>query len=302
MGFAHGVQHVAHAVLRGYLQLAADVVLHQVGEELPLGVFEQVVKPDPRADEHLLHPGDGPELPQQGQVVAVVGVQVGAGGGGQAVPLLAQAVLQLLLAGGPPEVGGGAAHVVDVPLEPWVLGEGGDLPDEALVAAGGDHPPLVEGQGAELAGPEAPPVVDDGEAHLLNGGHAPHAVVHRVGLPHVGQLCHLVQLLGVQGHGGGIADEVPVPVGLDHRPAPDGVVLVVFHQVGLGIGPLAPAHFLKGGHRHRREPAGRRVPGQEAGALDAGEFLHWGAGGQGGGNLPGGPLPHAVGEQVGLGV
>ena len=122
----------------------------------------------------------------------MVGVQVGAGGGGQAVPVLAQAVFQLLFAGGAPEVGGGSPHVVDVPLEPWVLGEGSDLPEEALMAAGGDHPPLVKGQGAELTGPEAPPVVDDGEPHLLDGGHAPHAVVHRVGLPHVGQFRHLV--------------------------------------------------------------------------------------------------------------
>ena len=35
------VQRVAHAVLRGHLQLAADVVLDQVGEEFTVLVLEQ---------------------------------------------------------------------------------------------------------------------------------------------------------------------------------------------------------------------------------------------------------------------
>ena len=75
----------------------------------------------------------------------MVGIQIGTGFGGQTVPLLAQTVLQLLLAGGPPEVGGGTAHIVDIALEAGMLGQLGDLPDDALMAAGGDHPPLVEG-------------------------------------------------------------------------------------------------------------------------------------------------------------
>ena len=55
-------------------------------------------------------------------------------------------MFQLLLAGGAAEGGRRPAHVVDIALEAGVLGEGGHLPDDALVAAGGDGPPLVEGQ------------------------------------------------------------------------------------------------------------------------------------------------------------
>ena len=37
-------------------------------------VCQQIVKPDTAADEDLFHPGQLPELPQQGHIVAVVGV------------------------------------------------------------------------------------------------------------------------------------------------------------------------------------------------------------------------------------
>ena len=204
MGLAHVVQGVGHTVLRGHFQLAGDVVLDQIGEKLPAGVLHQIVKADARADKDLFHLGQLPQLPQEHHVVGVVGVQVGAGLRGQTGPVFTQTVLELLLTGGVPEGGGGAAHVVDVPLEARVLGEELGLPEDALVAAGGDDPPLVEGQGAEVAGPEAAPVVGDGEANLLNGGHAPHAVVHGVGLPHIGELGHPVHLLGGEGHGRGI--------------------------------------------------------------------------------------------------
>ena len=232
----------------------------------------------------------------------MVGVQVGTGRGGQAVPVFAQPVLALLLAGRAAEVGRGAAHVVDVPLEAGVFRQGGDFTDDALVAAGGDHPALVKGQRAEFTGPEAAPVVGDGEADLFDGGHAAHTVVDRVRLPHVGQLGHVVQLRRGQGHGGGIGDEIAVPVGLDDGPAPDGVVLIVLHQIGLGVGFFALADGLIGGDGERGVVAGRGVLGQEAGALHVGDLAHRRSGGQGLGDVGHGPLAHAVDEQVGLGV
>ena len=148
-----------------------------------------------------------PQLAQEHHIVSVVGVQVGAGLRRQTGPVPAHTVLELFLAGGTAEGGGGAAHVVDIALEARVVGQGGHLPDDALVAAAGDGAPLVEGQGAEIARPEAAPVVGDGEAPLLNGGNAPHLVIHGVGLPDIGQLGHPVHLRRGQGGGGGIDDE-----------------------------------------------------------------------------------------------
>ncbi len=214
MRLAHVVQHLRGAVFRSHLQLSGDVVSDQLGQKLTVLLTQQVVEPDAAADKHLLYPRHRPDLPQQGQIVGVTGVQIFAGGGGQTGAVFAQAVFLLLLAGGMPEVGRRPAYVVDVALEFGVPGKPLHLPDHALVTAGGNHPSLMEGQRAEAAPAEAAPVVGDGEPDLLNGGHAAPAVIHGVDLPGIGQLRYRVQLLPAQRHGGGIHHQRPVPVAL----------------------------------------------------------------------------------------
>ena len=277
-------------------------MLDQVGEKFAAGVLHQEVETDARTDEHLFDPGDGPQLPQQHHIVGVIGVQVGTGLGGQTGPVFAHPVLELLLAGGAAEGGGRAAHVVDIALEARVMGQGGHLPDDALVAAAGDGPPLVEGQGAEVARPEAAPVMGDREAHLLDGRDAPHLVVHRVGLPDIGQLGHPVHLRRGQGGGGGIDDEEPVPVLLEDGPAHHCVMLQILRHVGPGIGGLVGGHLLKGGDFHLGIGAHAGMAGGHTGAPHVGDLLHRGAGGEAGQDLHRGPLPHAIGQDVRLGV
>ena len=170
------------------------------------------------------------------------------------------------------------------------------------MAAGGDDPPLVEGQGAEVAGPEAAPVVGDGEAHLLNGGHAPHVVVHGVGLPHIGELGHPVHLRCGEGHGRGIDQQQVPAVALEDGLAHEGVVLVILDHVGPGVVLLAGGHLLERGNLHLGVGAHTRVPNGHAGAPHVGDLLHRSAGGQSGDDLHRGLLPHAVGEDVRLGV
>ena len=144
--------------------------------------------------------------------------------------------------------------------------------------------------------------MDDREPDLLDGGHAPHAVIDRMGFPHVGQFRHMVQLCRGQGHGGGIVDEVLTAVGLDDRLAPDGVVLIVLHQVGGGVGLLVPGHLLIGGHPDGGIPAGIRGVGGIAGALHLGDLPNRRPLGQQGSDLRHGPLAHAVDQDVGLGI
>ena len=190
---------------------------------------------------------------------------------------------------------------MDVALELGVPSEALHLPDHALVAAGGDHPPLMEGQGAEIAPAEAPPVVGDGEAHLLDGGHAALRVVHGVDLPGVGQLGHRVQLLPGEGHGGGIDHQGTVPVALEDGLAPDGVVLLVFDLGGQGVVPLVRDHRFKG--RDGDALAGADgLPCGVGGAPDVRQVFHRFSLGETMGDLPGGPLAHAVDQQVRLGV
>ena len=199
------------------------------------------------------------------------------------------------------EIGRGSPHVVDIALEQGMPGHGLRLGHHAFVAAGGDVPSLVEGQGAEIAAPEAAPVVDDAEAHLLDGGDAPHLIVHGVGLPGEGQGGQGVQLRRLQERGRGVHREIPVGVLLQQRPSPDGVVLRVLHAAGLGVGPLVLPHLLEGGQLHIFIGAGT-LPLQAGGAPDIREGLRPLPGLQPPGDLQAGPLPHAVGQQVRPGI
>ena len=121
MGLAHVVQYRADTVLRRHLQLAGDVVLHQLLEEVLVLVLQHIVVADAGADEHLLDLGDLPHFLQQLRVLGVIGVQIGAGLRRKAAAVLAHTALLLLLAAGVAEVGAGAAHVVDIALELGIL-------------------------------------------------------------------------------------------------------------------------------------------------------------------------------------
>ena len=91
---------------------------------------------------------------------------------------------------------------------------------------------------------------------------------------------------------------MPLQDGLPH----EGVVLQVLGHVGPGVGLPGGGHLLEGGDLHLGIGAHARVPDRRAGAPHVGDLGHRGARGQPGGDLHRGPLPHAVGEDVRLGV
>ena len=121
MGLAHVVQHRIHTVLRGHLQLSGNMIFHQFGKKFAALVLHHVVKADAGTDEDLLDTRNGAQLPEEFQVIGMVGVQIGAGLGGKASPVFTKTVLLLLGAGEVAEIGGGPAHVVDVTLKAGVL-------------------------------------------------------------------------------------------------------------------------------------------------------------------------------------
>ena len=300
-GLPHFIQHRVDAVLRGHLQLPADVVFRQLPQEIVLFLRQHIVEADAAADKDLLHPGDGPELPQQGDIVRMVRVQIGAGLRRETAAVRAEAQLFLFQAAGMAEIGRGPSNIVDIALEQGVPGHGLRLRDDAFMAAGGDVPSLVEGQGAEIAAPEAAPVVDDAEAHLLDGGHAPQGVVHGMGLPGEGQGRQGVQLRRLQRRGGGIHHQPALVVLLQKGPAPDGVMLPVLLPAGFRVGPLVLPHLLKGGYLQKLEGARPLLP-EAGGAPDVRQLPHLFPGPEPPGDLQAGPLPHAVGQQVRAGI
>ena len=206
MRLTHSVQNVAGAVLRRHFQLAGNVVLHQLFEEGVVGILHHVIVPDPRADEHPLNPRKRPDLPQKLQIIPLVGIQSRTGSGCQALSSHAKPLFLLFFAGGVPEVGSGAANVVDVALEIRKGGQELCFFQHRFLTADGDLPPLMKGDGAEVAVTEAPPVVGDGEFHLRQAGNAAFDVVHGVPPAGIGQGINVVQLLRGQDTHGGILD------------------------------------------------------------------------------------------------
>ena len=104
----------------------------------------------------------------------------------------------------------------------------------------------MEGQGAEVARAKAAAVVDDGKAHLLNGGDAALAVIAGVGGPGEGQGVGLIHLLPGQGLGRRILHQQPLAVALGDGPAPDRVLLAILDGGGPGMGGFVH-HLIPGG-------------------------------------------------------
>ena len=300
-GLAHpGEDGVGH-MLRGDFQLTGNVVLHQLPEKGVFFVRQQIVEADAAADEHLFDAGEFPQLAQQGNIVRVVGVHVFAGGGVQALPPAAGTLTQLLFTGRVTEIGGGAADVVDVALEIPVLHHDFRFPEDGFVASGLDDPPLMEGQGAEGAGTEAPPVGNQTELDFLNGGDAPRLFIAGMIGAHVGKVIHRVHFGRGQGLLGRILHHEEIVVGLRQPLGGEGVAVGVLDFEALGVSAPVGLDLGKGGQGDSGQTVVRRF-GFEHRAIDVGDVLHVQPGIQGVGHLHDGLFPHAVHEQVGLTV
>ena len=158
-GLVHSRQRALRHMLRGYLQLAGHVVLDQLLQKAVVLVKQGVVEADAGTDEDLLDSRHLPKAAEKVHVLLLVrmGLHDGTGIVADALAVRADPGLGLFGAGRMPEVGRGAAHVVDIALEGRVTGQGLRLLDQGAFAPGGDHPPLVEGQGAEAAAAESAP-------------------------------------------------------------------------------------------------------------------------------------------------
>ena len=120
-----------------------------------------------------------------------------------------------------------------------------DLSYYAFVAARSHHTALVEGQGAEVAAPEAAAVVGDGEFHLLNPRHAAQRVVARVPSAHIGQGVDPVELLGREGAHRRVLDEHLLPMPLEDDFPGDLILLVHLDAGRLAVGGLVGADLGK---------------------------------------------------------
>ena len=298
---AHQLQHRVGDVLGRHLQLAGHMVFHQLTEEGFVLVAEQIVKADAAADKDLFHSGQGAELAQQGQIVAVIHLKIAAGIGEQALPVLARAVGQLLAAGGLAEVGRWAAHVVDITLEIRVGGHHPRLFQQRFVAARLDNPSLMKGQRAEAARAVAPAAGGQRKLDLLDGGHAAQRVIAGVPGTGIGQGIDLVHLLGGQGWLGRVLNDVSVAAGLGQRLGGEGVGVLILHAKAFGIGAAAHAHRFAGWQQGIVHALHQR-PGPVDCAADKGDVMHRQAAVQRIGALDNALFAHAVKQQIGPGI
>ena len=302
LGLAHELQHRVADMLRGHLQLTGDMVFHQLTEEAVVLVRQQIVKPDAAADKHLFHPGQCAKLLEQAEIIAVVRNEIFAGGGEQALLGGTYALGLLLFTGGLTEVGGGAAHIVDIALELRVRNEHVCLFENGLVAAGLDDPPLMEGQRTEATAAEAAPAAGQTEFDLFDGVDAPVLFVHGVIGAHIGQVVGIVHLLGGQGLLGRVLHHIGLLViGLHQSFCHIGVGVAVLGIEALGIDPLIGGERRVVGEGDIVIDAGE-VPGLIDRAPDKRQVRDGKPAVQGLGHLHNTPLAHTIEQQVRLGV
>ena len=157
-------------MLGGYLQLTADVMGNQLSEKALVIILDKIIEAYARTNKHLFYAGYGAQLAEHCKILTVVNLQGGTGLGSQALFILAKACSKLFLARWSPEIGGGAAYIVDVALEIGHFGEQLCLTKNRLFAAAGYRAALMIGDGAKIAGTEAAAVMGDGEFYLLEPG------------------------------------------------------------------------------------------------------------------------------------
>ena len=164
-----------------------------------------------------------------------------------------------------------------------------------------DDPALVEGQGAEGAGPEAAPVGDQTEFDFLDGRHTSGLFVAGVVGAHVGKIVDRVHFFGGQRLLGWILNHIAIAIGLCQAFGGEGITVAVLDLKGLGVAAPVGLHFLKRG-QHNGGQAVVQLRSFEHGAVDVGDVLGLHPGVQGVGDLQDALFPHAVHEQVRLAV
>ncbi len=243
---SHHVEHTVRDVFRSYFKLPADVVLNELAEERIRPVRHQIIKTDPGADKYLLHARQCAQLPQQRNVIAVVDAQMFARGREQALPVLADAFRELLLAGRLPEIGRRPADIVDISFKIRLLRHQAGFLQDRFMAARLDDASLMEGQRAEIAAAEAATVADEAEAYLGDSRDASVLLIGRMRPPAIGQVIDIIHLLLCERLRGRILYHIDRSVRLDKSPAGKRICIAVLRVKASGIVFLVRAQFLIG--------------------------------------------------------
>ena len=240
----HLVERAFLGMLRGNLQVAANVVGHQFAHILRR--LDRQVVAQARGDQDLLNPRQGAGAAVELDQRRVVGVEVRADAREHTGRLAAVGFDFGALAGD-------AVHVRSRPAEVGNdAGEAGhlvtdlfDFANDRVVGAVLDDPAFVLGDRAEGAATEAATHDVHREAdHFVRRNTL--FAVRRMRNARVGHAEHVVHFFGGHRNGRRVEPDVRFAVALHHRPGIAGVGFQVQHAVGVGVEHRVVAHLLEG--------------------------------------------------------
>lgn len=299
----HHAQHAVGNMLRCDFELAADVVFNKLAEERFVFVIDEVIEPNAGAHKDFFHFGQCAQLAQEGNVIRVVDLHVGAWLREQTLAVFTHADLHLLFAGGLAEVCRGAADVVNVAFKIGILGHFFRFFQKRFVAAGLNDAALVERQRAEAACAEAPAAAGKTEFHFFNGGDAAEGFVIRVIGARIGQGVGVIHFFGRKRHLRRILhdEQVIVRVGLDERFRRERVGVEILIVKAFRVQLFTGGNLIEAGEVEHVVAVGRDVRFIH-GTADERELLHGDAAAQGFGNLDDGALAHTIGNDIRAGI
>ena len=223
-------------MLRGHPKLSADMIFAQLPQKGLVPIGQKIIKSDAGPDKNLLHPGQSAQLSKQSDIIRMIRLQIGAGLWVKALPVGADPLRQLPVAGRASEVGSGTSYIMDVPLKSGISGHSLSLPQKRFVASGLDDPTLMEGQSAEAAASEASSVAGQGEQDLRDGRDASLRLIGGVIIVHIGQFIDIIQFLGRQRPGGGILYHIPfLPIFFHQGSCREKVGVLILDQKAPGV-------------------------------------------------------------------
>lgn len=177
---AHCLERLAADMLRGYLELAADVVLTQFSQKIMLLIHHQIIKPDAGPDKDLFDTWQFTDLTQQGQVITMVSFERGAGFRKEALTVFTDAALALSGTGRLEKVGCRSADIVDITFKTRHFGNQPGFAQDGCIASALDNPPLVESDGTEMAAAKAATMAVDAETDFLDGRYTAGRLIGRM--------------------------------------------------------------------------------------------------------------------------
>ena len=192
------------------LQLPGNVVpdnLFQVFRPMG-GILQDQIVADAGADKYFFDPWQFPQFFQEGDLAAMIRLQLRADRRSQAAFAAAGPFDAFVPAFDAIHVGGGSAHILNDPFKFGMSAQRGRFSQQGGLATVGDGSALMNGYGAEMAFAVASPVGGQAEADSCKGAHRPPGGIMRMNTVFIAKLMDMIQLGRCQGKLGWVVDQI----------------------------------------------------------------------------------------------